>query len=225
VSRSDSGLTSSTPCAVRCVCVRVHTHTPTYTPTRVKKRKTQDDTSISPSVKNNPPHHTTSALHRLVEPPHPRPPTRINKLRTHERMCTPCNDCVADMYGDVKNTCGMDTPTCTGAQDPWLVHTMPTAKMHIRPRKHARATVQQCLRHANHCDLSCNLSSAQETTRFHNSPWCSRSCVATQASSDHTPWCGPHPVCLSFAFALGRRGDYSPQNSVSTILAGFSFMA
>jgi len=48
-------------CSV-CVFVRIHTHTPTYTPTRVKNRDDTDNTPISPSVKNNPPHQTTSAL-------------------------------------------------------------------------------------------------------------------------------------------------------------------
>ena len=49
--------------------------------------------------------------------------------------------------------------------------------------------------YANHCNQSC----AQETARIHASPWRSRSCVATQASSDRPPWCRPHPVCLWFA--------------------------
>ena len=69
-------------------------------------------------------------------------------------------------------------------------------KMHVHPRKHARATLQQILRHSNHCCPSCNLSSAQETARIHTSPWRSLRCVVTQASFDHPPWCGPHPVCL-----------------------------
>ena len=58
-------------------------------------------------------------------------------------MCTPCSDCVENMYGNVKNTCAMYTPACTGAQDSCLVHTTLTAKMHIHTRQHARATVQQ----------------------------------------------------------------------------------
>jgi len=101
------GLTSSTPC-VACVCVRAYTH--------IKIEKTQDKTSISLSVKNNPPRLATSALHKLVEPPTPaRPPTQMNKLRIHERTCTPCSDCVADIYSGVKNTCGIYTLAFTGA--------------------------------------------------------------------------------------------------------------
>ena len=126
----------------------------------------------------------------------------MNKLRTHERMCTPCSDCVTDMYAIVKNNCRMNTPAYTGAKDTSLVHTLLTAKMHIQLRKHARAKVQQLLRHANHCELSCNLNSVQETVRIHASTWRSRSCVDTQASSDHHPWCGPHPVCQWLALPL-----------------------
>jgi len=51
-----------------------------------------------------------------------------------------------------------------------LVHTTLTAKMRIHTRKHACATVQQLLCHANHCDPSCNLSSAKETVSVHASP-------------------------------------------------------
>jgi len=94
----------------------------------------------------------------------------MNKLRTHEHMCTPCIDCVAIMYGHVKNTCGMYTPACTGAQNTCLVHTTLTANTHIHPHKYARATVQQPLHHANDCNSSSNLISAQESARIHASP-------------------------------------------------------
>jgi len=43
---------------------------------------------------------------------------------------------------------------------------------------------------------SCNLSSTEETVRIYACPWRSRTCVFTQASSDHPPW--PYPVCLWF---------------------------
>jgi len=56
-------------------------------------------------------------------------------------------------------------------------------KMHIHPRKHARVTVQQLLRHANHCNQSWNLSSAQETIRIHASPLRSRGRTGTIRSS------------------------------------------
>ena len=98
------GLTSSTKCGV-CVCACVYTHIHTQTPpppSKIENTQIQHLYISGPSVINNPPHQETSALHRLVEPPHPRPPTRMNKLRIHKRMCTPYSDCVADMYGDVK---------------------------------------------------------------------------------------------------------------------------
>jgi len=122
-------------CSVRvCVCVCVHTRAPTYTPTRVKKRKSQDNTSCSQS-----PRQATSVLQTLVEHPHTRSPTQMNKLRTHERMCTPCSHCVTNMYGDVNNTCGMYTSACTGAQDTCGVHTTLTAK-----NVHTPAQVHLC---------------------------------------------------------------------------------
>jgi len=84
-----------------------------------------------------------------------------------------------------------------------------TTKMHLYPCKHARARVEQRLRHANCCNLLYNVRSRQGNIRFHNSPGRSIRCAATQASFDHTPWCGLYLVCLSFAFALGRRrGDH-----------------
>jgi len=86
------GLSLSTPRAV-CVCACVFTHTHTHTlPAASKIEKTQDKH----------PRQATSALHRLAETPHPHPPTLMNKLRIHERMCTTYSDCVADMYADVK---------------------------------------------------------------------------------------------------------------------------
>jgi len=120
LSRPDSWAHIERPTCSVCVCVRVHTlwRALTYTPTCVKNRKTQDNTSCSPSFENTPPRQATSVLYKLVEHPHSRSPTWMNKLRTHERMCTPCSDCVTDMYGDVNNTCGMNTSACTGARSP-----------------------------------------------------------------------------------------------------------
>ena len=133
-----------------CVCAYSHTYTHVHSHPASKIEKTRDNTFISPSVKRNPPRHTTSALHRLVEPPHPRPGTRMKKLRIHERMCTHCSDCVANMYGDIKNTCGLYTPAYTGAQGTYSVHTTLSAKVHIHPRKHACATVQQLFHNTNY---------------------------------------------------------------------------
>jgi len=54
-------------------------------------------------------------------------------------------------------------------------------------------------------DPSCNLHSAQDTVRIHASPWRSRSCVFTKASSDHSRSCGPHLVCLWFTLEAWPR--------------------
>jgi len=117
------GLTSSTRCAV-CVCVCIYTHIhPRTLPPAPKIEKTHDNTCIFPSVKNDSPRQATRFLHRLVEPPNPCPPMRMNKLCIHECMCTPSSVCVADMYSDVKHACEMYAPACTGAQNTCLVHT------------------------------------------------------------------------------------------------------
>ena len=139
----------------------------------------------------------------------------MNKLRTHEHMCTPCSDCVADMYGDVKNTCGMYTSACIGVQDNYLVHITLTAK-----RTHTRASTpaRQCRNLfamqtiTTHSALELYPRNCQNPRR----PWRSRSCVSTHASSDHSPWCGPHPVCLTCALALWPR-NHPAQNYVCTI--------
>jgi len=72
------------------VCVCVYTHTFTHKLSKIEK--TQDNTSISPFVKKTPPRQATSALHRLVEPPYPHPPTRMNDytrahVHTLQRWC------------------------------------------------------------------------------------------------------------------------------------------
>jgi len=97
----------------------------------------------------------------------------MNKLRIPCSDCVAdvygdesCSDCVADVYGDVKNTCGMYTSACAGDQDTCLVQTTLTAKMHIHPRKYARVMLQQCLRHANQCDLTCNLTLPKKPPDF-----------------------------------------------------------
>jgi len=56
------GLTSEYAMCSVCMCVRIYTHTPTYTPACVKSREDTDNIPISPSVKNNPPRQTKSAL-------------------------------------------------------------------------------------------------------------------------------------------------------------------
>jgi len=47
--------------------------------------------------------------------------------------------------------------------------------------------------------------SLQKFVQIHASSRRSRRCGVAQASSDHSRWCRPHPVCLWVALALGER--------------------
>jgi len=56
-------------------------------------------------------------IHRLARPPHPRPPTPMNKLRIHERICTTCSECVRNLCTLMsKHLCNAHTCVCTDAQ-------------------------------------------------------------------------------------------------------------
>jgi len=107
-------LTSSTPCAgCMCVCVCTHMHTHTLPQNDLREGITQH--ACASYCQKHSPTPNDKCLHRLAEPPKPRLPMRINKLRIHERMCTSCSDCVTNMYADVKNTCATYQPACTGS--------------------------------------------------------------------------------------------------------------
>jgi len=111
----------------------------------------------------------------------------MNEQRVHEHTCTPCACVVADH--DV-NWC----QKVSGAQDTGLVHATLTAKnahtpMQARPCNDA-ATCSPCK------------SLRPIFQLVHASPGRSRSCVVTQASSDHPRWCGPHTACLRFAHPI-----------------------
>jgi len=117
-----------------CMCVNIHAYTPTYTPTRVKNRKTQDNTPMTPSVKNNPPHQVTSALHRLVEPPNLVLQREWSNCEHTSAFAHPAV-IVSQIYTMMSKTpVECDTPAITDAQDTCLVHTALTTKMHIHPR-------------------------------------------------------------------------------------------
>jgi len=82
-------------------------------------------------------------------------------------------------------------------------------------------TVQQPPCHATHYDPSCNLSFTQETARIHASLIC---VVSKQASSDHLPWFGPHPVCLWFALDRAPLAfSRGPQGPIPSNLGFFHF--
>jgi len=90
VSSRPLGSHPSTPYVVRvCVCVYTHALPPVS-----KDIEDTDNIPISPPVKNNPPRQVTSVLHRLADPPHPRPLTTMNKLRIQARISTTCSECV-----------------------------------------------------------------------------------------------------------------------------------
>jgi len=74
-------------------------------------------------VENNAPSQETSALHRLAEPPQPLPPLLMNKLCTHEHMCTLCGECVCRYeHWCQKHLYSVHTYTCAGVQNTCLVH-------------------------------------------------------------------------------------------------------
>ena len=142
MSRPDPWAHIEYPMCSVCVCARIHTHTHTYILTSIKNK---EDTRQQPYLsKNHPPRQATSALQRLEETLYPRPPTRMNKLCTHERICTPCSDCVANMFADVLSTCATYTPACTGAQDTCLVHTTLTATKCTYTRASTPGPVRWC---------------------------------------------------------------------------------
>jgi len=115
-------------------------------------------------------------------------------------------------------------PACTGDQETCLVHTTLTAKMHIHLRKHARATVQQTLRHANHCEPSCNLSSARLKRLPESMATRHGAAAAAFPYRNHLILClgaGPIQFVYDMHSKLGH-GAYPSKNYVSTFVpAGF----
>ena len=222
------GLHPSTPCAL-CACAYAYTHTFTYKHSHPRQniREDTDNTPISPSVKNKHPRQATSALHRLAQPPHPRHPTLMNKLRPHKRV----RKCVR-WCG--KHLCNVHTCICTGISDTCFSARHTHCKKYIWTR--TCAPMQRCSNFfaietiANYLESYTSILQAV----VHRTPTCclnaisclttarswkqskstlgelrvmtqsplrcriSRSVVA-QASSDHPRWCGPHPAGLCHA--------------------------
>jgi len=237
------GLTSSTPSAV-CVCACVYTNILRHTlPPASKIREDTDNTPISPSVK-------TPHAKRQVQFTHPRPPKLMNKLRIHERICTPCSKCVHKCIRWFQNTRVTYTPALHWcSKTPVFKHATFTfqnahAPVHARLCNGAATMLPwKLLRHILRLVQTSNRllfvacppaaisrksvarrCSLKKTIQMHASSWHGCSCIVAQASSDHPRWCGPHPSGLSFALMLGR-GAHSRQKSISTIgLAGWSEM-
>jgi len=85
-----------------------------YVKFRKKRRKSSKRNYyiISPRVTTN-----AIIIHTLARPPHPRPPTPMNKLRIHERICTTCSECVRNLCTLMsKHLCNAHTCVCTDAQ-------------------------------------------------------------------------------------------------------------
>ena len=90
--------------------------------------------------------------HRPAEAPHLRPPTLMNKVRIHERMCTTCRECVHKYaHWCHKYLCSLHPCTYAGVQDTCSVHATTTttnANTYVPMLR-----VQQLLCHENHCEL------------------------------------------------------------------------
>jgi len=102
------GLTSKYLMCSVCVYA-IHTHTPIYAPTCIKNREDTDNTPISSSVKNNPLRQATSALHRLADTLHPRPPTLYEHtahilVHVHALQWVWPQMVCANVYADVKTS-------------------------------------------------------------------------------------------------------------------------
>ena len=149
VSPPTPGLTSSTPCAV-CVCVCViHTHTHTYTPTRAKiNRKIQDKRDLCFSFcKDKPPRQRQVLCTDYLNPPTLVPQREWTNCEHTSDVHTLQWFCRRDVWWCQNPLWNIHT-CITGTQNTCLVHTTLIVIMHTHPRKHSRATVQQCLRHA-----------------------------------------------------------------------------
>jgi len=77
----------------------------------------------------------------------------MNKLRIHERMCTPCSEFFANVDADIKNTSAC-TEYALVLKSPVECVPHPPQQMQIHPRMRAYATVQQLRCHGNYCELS-----------------------------------------------------------------------
>jgi len=148
----------------------------------------------------------------------------MNKLCIHERMCTPCFECVRKCVRWCRNTylnihtckCRVTKNTCLNAR--CTLHKNAHAPAHARLCNGAKSSLPWKLLRTvlSLVQTSCRLSSAvrlaavstkpvarrcslKKTVQIHASPWQIRRCGVAQASFDHPHWCRPHPVCLLFA--------------------------
>jgi len=221
------GLTSEYPVSSVTVCVCVYTQIhPHKLPPASKKKEDTDNTPISPSVKNNPLCPATSALHRLTDPVHLRPPTTINKLCIHARMCIPCSECVRKCVCWCQTTPVWRTHLHVHWRLGYLYHARHTHYKHCRYTL-VCTPMQLCSNHVVMETIASYVESCANIMQVAGcrtptccpgalSPMTARSrrqskstlgsrrgcgCVVAQASSDHSRWCGPHPAGLCFSYS------------------------
>jgi len=227
---STPGLTSEyTICAVCvCVCVYTHIHPHTLPPAlRIEKTQTSPLSFLLSKIQTSPLSFLLSKITPRAKqqvfsltswtPPSSFPNAKWTNCTYMSAYAHPVASVYANVYADVHNTC----LTYTHAYSP--------LKMHMHSCMRAYASVQKILCHESYCEpvlslvrASYRLSFAARTpagsmksfawrcslkksVQIHASSWRGGRCGVAQASFDHPHWCGPHPVCLWFWLALGRR--------------------
>jgi len=118
-------------CACVCACIHKETHVHSYPSKKDRENKTIPLSFLISIIMS---HSSKCALHRLAEARHPCPPTLMNKLRMHERKCTPWGECVwKDVNWCQKQLYSLHTCTCTFAKETCLAHATLTTKNTHRP--------------------------------------------------------------------------------------------
>jgi len=109
----------------------------------------------------------TSALHRLAEPPHSRPPTLMNKLCIHEHMSTPYEKHFHKNVHWCRQTpvIAYSLAHALVLKAPVQCMPRPPQKMHMHLRMHAYPTVQPQRCHQYYCELSENLKKLRSDCR------------------------------------------------------------
>jgi len=139
------------------------------------------------------------------------------QLHVHERTWTPCG--WPEMWTDVNNIClaylparNLETSFWSTTNKKLSVEPWWRLSWTERPTQSMLAshdnTQTYCIDPAPHvlfnlpCLLTVPIRSAQQAIKIHASPWRSRSCFGTQASSDHPRWCVPHLASQWLALAV-----------------------
>ena len=230
-----------------CVYTHIHSHT---LPPASKIEKTQT-TTISFLLSKFIPHakQQVQFIDQLKSPTLV-PQRGKNKLRKHERVCTPCSECVRKCVCWCQKTyLTYTTAHALVLKNTCLIHdTLSTqtayASVHARVCNSAETSLLWKLLWTilSLVQASCRLSllfgahpaavwkksvtwrcSLKKTVQIHASAWYSHHCVAAQASSDHLRWCKPRPDGLCFTLARGCEA-HSRLKCISTIYFADIFM-